>query len=115
MKMYGVKNCDTVKKARAWLAEHGIEVPFHDFKTAGITPVLVDRWEKAVGWEALLNRKGTTWRMLPDELKERVTGAAAAKRLMLEKPTVIKRPVLEMGDAVHIGYTPETYASLFRK
>lgn len=115
MKMYGVKNCDTVKKARAWLAERDIDVPFHDFKFAGITPALVDRWEKAVGWEALLNRRGTTWRSLPDEVKEGVTGAAAAKRLMLDKPTVIKRPVLELGDAVHIGFAPEIYAHLLQK
>ncbi|MBA2690026.1 MAG: ArsC family reductase [Burkholderiales bacterium] len=113
VKLYGIKNCDTVKKARAWLAERGIEVPFHDFKSGGISGALIDRWEKALGWEALLNRRGTTWRTLPDPVKERVADSGSAKKLMLEKPTVIKRPVLELGDQVHIGFSPDGYQQLF--
>ena len=114
MKLYGIKNCDTVKKARAWLDKRGIDLPFHDFKTDGITPAHIDRWEKAAGWETLLNRKGTTWRALPDGDKTRVNNAASAKSLMLAKPTVIKRPVLEIGDAVHVGFSAETYERLFQ-
>ena len=113
MKLYGIKNCDTIKKARAWLTQRGVAVPFHDFKTDGTTPALVNHWEKAVGWETLINRKGTTWRTLPDELRNGVTDAKTAKQLMLDKPTVIKRPVLEIGDAVHIGFTPAAYEALF--
>ena len=113
MKLYGIKNCDTVKKARAWLAEHRVEVTFHDFKSEGVTTDLLDRWVKAVGWETLVNRKGTTWRGLPDEVKDSVTNAASAKQLMVENPSVIKRPVLELEDKVNVGFSPEKYSELF--
>jgi arsenate reductase len=113
MKLYGIKNCDTVKKARAWLAERGLDVQFHDFKKDGISPALLDQWEKVVGWETLVNRKGTTWRALPDAVKDNITDAASAKHLMLDKPSVIKRPVLELADNVKVGFSPETYEGLF--
>ena len=112
-KLYGIKNCDTVKKARAWLGERRIDVRFHDFKTDGITAAHLERWANTIGWETLLNRKGTTWRALPDGEKARITDAASATRLMLEKPAVIKRPLLELGDAVHVGFSPEAYNALF--
>ena len=114
MKLYGIKNCDTVKKARAWIAERGVNVAFHDFKTEGVSPDLLDHWERNVGWEVLLNRKGTTWRGLSDEVKESVTDAMSAKRLMLEKPSIIKRPVLETGNDVHVGFSIEIYSKLFK-
>jgi len=114
MKLYGIKNCDTVKKARAWIAERGANVTFHDFKTEGLSLDLLDRWEKTVGWEVLLNRKGTTWRGLNDEVKQSITDATSAKRLMLEKPSVIKRPVLETGNEVHVGFSIEVYSELFK-
>jgi arsenate reductase (glutaredoxin) len=113
MKLYGIRNCDTVKKARAWLAEHRIEMTFHDFKSEGVTMDHLDRWVKAVSWETLLNRKGTTWRGLPDEVKDSVTDAASAKQVMLENPSVIKRPVLELDDKVNVGFSPEKYNELF--
>ncbi|HVK54355.1 MAG TPA: ArsC family reductase [Burkholderiales bacterium] len=113
MKLYGIRNCDTVKKARAWLADQGIEMTFHDFKSEGVTMDQLDRWVKAVSWETLLNRKGTTWRGLPDEVKDGVTDAASAKRVMLENPSVIKRPVLELDDKVNVGFSPEKYNELF--
>lgn len=113
MKLYGIANCNTVKKARAWLAEHGREVPFHDFKKHGVSAALLEEWVGRVGWEPLLNRKGTTWRQLPDEAKAAVVDRASALRLMLEKPSVIKRPVLEKDGAIHLGFDAEGYRALF--
>ncbi|MES2354335.1 MAG: ArsC family reductase [Pseudomonadota bacterium] len=114
MKLYGIKNCDTVKKARAWLADRGLSVPFHDFKSEGVTPALLERWEKAVGWETLVNRKGTTWRALTDDVKNGVVDAGAAQRLMVEKPSLIKRPVLEVDGQIYVGFAPEIYKELFK-
>ncbi|MFN3398345.1 MAG: Spx/MgsR family RNA polymerase-binding regulatory protein, partial [Sulfurimicrobium sp.] len=95
MKLYGIPNCNSVKKARAWLAEQGIALPFHDFKKQGVSEELLKSWLMVVGREKLLNRQGTTWRQLPDDAKAAAGDDAGALRLMLEKPSVIKRPVLE--------------------
>lgn len=103
--LYGIPNCDTVKKARAWLADQQVQVQFHDFKKQGVPPERLDRWLAAVGWEKLLNRQGTTWRKLDEATKAAVTDAKSAHSLMLTQASVIKRPVVEWGsDAVTVGF-----------
>jgi arsenate reductase len=98
--LYGIPNCDTVKKARAWLAEHGAPVHFHDFKKQGVPEPQLDHWLAAAGWEKLLNRQGTTWRKLDDATKAAVTDGKTARALMLAQPSVIKRPVVEWSASV---------------
>jgi len=115
MKLYGISNCDTVKKARAWLSLHGKQVDFHDFKQHGISAALLTSWLSRVEWEALLNRKGTTWRKLSDATKASINNADAAIQLMLEQPSVIKRPVLEFNNTVYVGFDETVYHSLFGK
>ena len=110
--IYGIKNCDTMKKARAWLDAHGITYAFHDYKSAGIERAQLDRWARQVGWEALLNRAGTTFRKLPDADKAGLT-ASKAMALMLAQPSMIKRPVLDVGGALTVGFKPETYEAMF--
>ena len=108
--IYGIKNCETMKKARAWLDKHGVECSFHDYKTAGIEAERLERWCRKVGWEALLNRSGTTFRKLPDKEKDGLD-AKKAVALMLVQPSMIKRPVLELGGGkLIVGFTPELYA-----
>jgi Spx/MgsR family transcriptional regulator len=107
--IYGIKNCDTMKKARAWLDKNGVAHAFHDYKTAGIGRDQLERWEKKVGWETLLNRAGTTFRKLPDKDKAALN-AKKATALMLAQPSMIKRPVLDIGGGkVLVGFTPELY------
>ena len=107
--IYGIKNCDTMKKARAWLDKHGVEYAFHDYKTAGIERERLERWSRKVGWEALLNRAGTTFRKLPDKDKEALN-ERKAMALMLAQPSIIKRPVLELGGGrLVVGFKPEIY------
>jgi len=107
--IYGIKNCDTMKKARAWLDKHNVEYAFHDYKTAGVDRDRLARWEKKVGWETLLNRAGTTFRKLPDKDKAGLD-AGKAMRLMLDQPSMIKRPVLDLGGGrLLVGFKPETY------
>jgi arsenate reductase (glutaredoxin) len=107
--IYGIKNCDTMKKARAWLDKAGVVYEFHDYKTAGIDCERLTRWEKKVGWEILLNRAGTTFRKLPDKDKQ-VSDARKAIALMLAQPSMIKRPVLELPRArLLVGFKPEAY------
>jgi arsenate reductase len=112
--IYGIKNCDTMKKARAWLDRYGVDYAFHDYKTAGIGRGQLEGWARNVGWEALLNRAGTTFRKLPDKDKENLT-AAKAMKLMLDQPSMIKRPVLEAGKAILVGFKPEQYEKAFGK
>jgi Spx/MgsR family transcriptional regulator len=103
--LYGIPNCDTVKKARAWLDEHQVAHQFHDFKKQGVPPAELDRWLAAVGWEKVLNRKGTMWRKLDPAQQAAVTDAASARALMLEVPSVIKRPVMAWADGRHtVGF-----------
>ena len=111
--IYGIKNCDTMKKARLWLDEHGADYSFHDYKTAGIDKDRLARWSKVAGWETLLNRDGTTFRKLPDEAKENLT-EKKAMTLMLAQPSMIKRPVLEIGGKLLVGFKPEAYAAAVR-
>ncbi len=111
IKIFGIKNCDTMKKARAALDKRGVAYDFHDYKTAGIDKTKLEGWAKKAGWETLLNRAGTTFRKLPDKDKANVTEAKAIK-LMLAQPSMIKRPVLEAGGKLLVGFQPEEYAKL---
>jgi len=107
--LYGIKNCDTMKKARAWLDAHQIAYQFHDYKTAGIDRIALTSWAKQVGWEVLLNRAGTTFRKLPESDKANLTEAKAIA-LMLAQPSMIKRPVLDHAGKLLVGFKPELYA-----
>ncbi len=107
--IYGIKNCDTMKKARAWLDKHCVAYDFHDYKTSGIERERLERWEKKVGWETLLNRAGTTFRKLPDKDKVGLD-AGKAVALMLAQPSMIKRPVLDLGGGkLLVGFSPDRY------
>ncbi len=109
--IYGIKNCDTMKKARAWLDKHKVDYAFHDYKTAGVDKAKLEGWAKKAGWETLLNKAGTTFRKLPDKDKESVTEKKAIA-LMLAQPSMIKRPVLELGGGkILVGFRPEDYAA----
>ena len=110
--IYGIKNCDTMKKAFAWLEDHGVEYSFHDYKKLGVTKAQLAEWCRAAGWEKVLNRAGPTFRKLPDADKENLTQAKAIA-LMLDNPSMIKRPILEKGKTLEIGFEPERYAALF--
>ncbi len=107
--LYGIPNCGSVKKARDWLESQSISYEFHDFKKAGIDKDIIAGWMKQVSWEVLVNRKGTTWRGLPDATKASVTSAAVATTLMIDNPSVIKRPVLCVGKTVLVGFDADTY------
>jgi arsenate reductase len=111
MILYGIRNCDTVKKARAWLDQRGVEYRFHDYKVAGIDMARLDRWCGEVGWEALLNRAGTTFRNLASSEKDFLDERRAVA-LMLAQPSVIKRPVAELGGKLIVGFKPDLYKSL---
>ena len=110
--IYGIKNCDTMKKARAWLDHRGVAYAFHDYKSAGIERARLERWAKKVGWETLLNRAGTTFRKLPDKDKDGLTEKKAVA-LMLDQPSMIKRPVLDAGGRLLVGFKPEQYETAF--
>jgi len=111
--IYGIKNCDTMKRARAWLDRHGIDYAFHDYKTAGIERERLQQWTKKLGWETLLNRAGTTFRKLPEKDKIGLD-AGKAVALMLAQPSMIKRPVLELGGGkLLVGFQPEHYSAAF--
>ena len=110
--IYGIKNCDTMKKARAWLQAHKVEAGFHDYKTLGIDKPTLEGWVKKVGWEVLLNRAGTTFKKLPDADKQKLTEKKAIA-LMLAQPSMIKRPVLAAKGKLTVGFKPEEYKKLF--
>lgn len=110
--LYGIPNCDTVKKARAWLTEQGIAYTFHDFKKQGVPADHLPRWLQAVGWEKLVNRQGTTWRKLDGAVQAAVQDDASATRLMLDNASVIKRPVVEWADGrTTVGFKAEDWAA----
>jgi len=111
MILHGIPNCDTIRKARKWLESHGIEYQFHDFRKDGLDKVTLSKWVKQIGWEVLLNRRGTTWRQLPDDVKESIDENSAIT-IMLESPAIIKRPVLVHGKQIIVGFNEEQYQQL---
>jgi arsenate reductase (glutaredoxin) len=112
--IYGIKSCDTMKKARAWLDAHGVAYAFHDYKAQGIAREQLAAWAREVGWETLLNRAGTTFRKLPEKDKEALDERKALA-LMLAQPSMIKRPVLDVGGKLLIGFEPAVYANALRR
>lgn len=109
--VYGIPNCDTVKKARRWFDERAVSYVFHDFKKEGLALETLSRWEKSLGWETLINRKGTTWRQLPDA-KKNVTDSSAARSLMLENLSLIKRPVVETAHGLSVGFDESRFEQI---
>jgi Spx/MgsR family transcriptional regulator len=114
VKIYGIRNCDTVKKARKWLDEAGVDYQFHDFKKDGLNADTLGRWEQALGWEALVNRRGTTWRKLPEPVRDNID-AQSAHNLMMENPSLIKRPVVESDQGVAVGFSADQWAEQFSR
>jgi arsenate reductase len=113
VEVYGIKSCDTMKKARAWLDAKGVTYTFHDYKTEGVDLATLTGWEKRLGWETVLNRAGTTFRALPDNLKENL-GPAKAVNLMMKYPSLIKRPMLVTDRELIAGFKPDIYAAAFK-
>ncbi|MDR3412899.1 MAG: ArsC family reductase [Formivibrio sp.] len=114
MKLYGIPNCSTVKKARTWLEDHRQPYEFHDFKKQGITREHLQAWIAETGWEPLVNRQGTTWRKLDSATQASIVNAEAAIDLMLATPSVIKRPVLDKDGRIFVGFKPNLYETLLR-
>jgi arsenate reductase len=110
--LYGIKSCDTVRKARRWLEEHGVDYRYHDLRTDGLDAARLDAWIADLGWERLINRRGTTWRQLP-EVERETLDAAGARTLMLAHPALLKRPLIETGDGRHLGFSDAQYGKLF--
>ena len=111
--LYGIRNCDTIKKARRWLEENGIEYRFHDVRTDGITRADLQHWMQSLDWEDLLNRRGTTWRKLPESVRNSISKTSATN-IMLDNPAIIKRPVLARGDKLYLGFSVDSYQSIFQ-
>lgn len=111
--IFGISNCDTIKKARTWLAKHDLEYEFHNYKKAGIDEDTLRDWIAIVGWEVLLNRRGMMWRKVPQEIKDSINENIAID-LMLKTPSIIKRPVLRIGNRIEVGFKPEQYAAIFK-
>ena len=112
--LFGIPNCDTIKKARRWLEANDVLYTFHDYKKAGVPEKELQRWIKTIGWEVLLNRRSTTWRKLDDTVKENINEASAIK-VMIENPSSIKRPVLETNVELLVGFSEKTYKATFNK
>src|SRR5215469_5645961 len=112
--IYGIKNCDTMKKARAWLDGHGVAYKFHDYKSQGVDRPTLEQWVKRLGWETVLNRAGTTFRKLPEADKTAITEKRAVA-LMLAQPSMIKRPILESGDNIAAGFRSAEYEKLLKR
>ena len=110
--MYGIKNCDTIKKARKWLEENGVEYQFHDYKKDGLNSELLKSWVAELGWETLLNKRGTTWRKLPDDVKDNIDEASAIE-VMLDNNSIIKRPLLDTGSSKTLGFKADEYTQIF--
>ena len=111
IKIYGIPNCDTMKKARKWLEDNSLEYEFHDYKKHGVPEKNLTRWVKTAGWEVVLNKRGTTWRKLDDEIKNDIDETSSIQ-VMLENPSAIKRPVLEDGKTLLVGFKEEDYKTL---
>ncbi|WP_373975455.1 ArsC family reductase [Chitinibacter sp. SCUT-21] len=114
MKLFGIPNCDTVKKARAWLTVNGFEYEWHDFKKQGLSAEQVQQWTDAIGWEVLINKQGTTWRKLDAATKASVIDANSAIAVMIANPSIIKRPVLVTDTQMQVGFKPELYQALLK-
>lgn len=115
MILYGIKNCNTVKTAIEWLKRNNVEFEFHDYKSKGITDAKLKEWSSQVGWESLVNKRGTTWRQLDEETQSRITSEKEAIALMKEKTSVIKRPLIEEnGKVLTLGFDEETFGKTFR-
>ena len=111
--IFGIRNCDTVRKARRWLDGHTVEYSFHDVRSDGLSRAQLESWVEILGWEKLLNRRGTTWRKLPESVRDAINKRTAIK-LMLEQPAMIKRPVLDLGNSLHLGFSEATWTGLFQ-
>jgi arsenate reductase (glutaredoxin) len=112
VRLYGIPNCDTVRRARAWLAAHDVDVVFHDYKKSGVAADRLDAWAHALGWERVLNRKGTSWRALTDTLRDGVVDATSAQAVMRAQPSVIKRPIVEWpSGSVTVGFDEGDWTS----
>lgn len=109
VKVYGIKNCSTVKKALDWLTERGIDYTFHDYKKSGISKDKIDEWQKVFGWEPLVNKRGTTWRKLDNELQAAIIDPGSASKLMQEHTSLIKRPIIEGNGKYLLGFNEEEY------
>jgi arsenate reductase len=110
--LYGIKNCDTIRKARRWLQENAVDYTFHDVRQDGISEARLRTWMKSLDWELLLNRRGTTWRQLPASVREKIDRKSALT-IMCEQPAIIKRPVLDHNKQLHIGFSTDRYAAIF--
>ena len=110
--LYGIKNCDTVRKARRWLDEHDVAYTFHDLRSDGLDRTTLEDWEQSLGWEQLLNRRGTTWRKLPAAERDAINRNSALK-LMLDQPAIIKRPLLTVNRQLHLGFSADSYQDIF--
>ncbi|MBT7951844.1 MAG: ArsC family reductase [Gammaproteobacteria bacterium] len=113
VRLYGIKNCDTIKKAKKWLEGKHIEFQFHDFRVEGIDRKLIESWLKQVDWQVLLNTRGTTWRKLPEDKRQGINKSSAVK-LMLEQPAIIKRPVLAVKNNFYVGFKDKDYEQIFK-
>jgi len=111
IKIYGIPNCDTIKKARKWLESHDVAYEFHDYKKLGVSENKLKNWVKQAGWETVLNKRGTTWRKLDEKIKNNIDQESAI-RIMLDNPSIIKRPVLEAGKILIIGFKESEYQRL---
>ena len=110
--LYGIPNCDTIKKAQAWLNDHGVEFVFHDYRKQGLDKEQLQSMVAELGWEAMLNRRGTTWRTLPDTVKKRIDLETAIS-VMLDNPAIIKRPILAKDEQLHLGFSAAQYQEIF--
>jgi len=115
MKVYGITNCDTVKKALTWLKDNGVEFEFHDFKKLGVSTDKLEEWNGKAGYEKFLNKNGLTWKQLDPAVKASITGKEPALQLLQQKTSMIKRPVIEDGGFLYFGFDPETYRQHFGK
>ena len=111
--IYGIANCDTIKKAKKWLTDHNLEFNFHDYRKQGLDPALLKSWVDELGWEVLINKRGTTWRQLPNDLKDTIDSESAVT-VMLDNPAIIKRPMLVKGDERHVGFSDADYCKIFK-
>ena len=110
--LYGIHNCDSIKKAQKWLLDNAVEFTFHDYRKDGLDPSLLSKFEAAIGWESLLNKRSTTWRLLPDDVKQNIDKASALS-VMHENPAIIKRPILDTGESFELGFKATAYQQLF--